>query len=762
MPRLLVAQVLLAFMVLGQAPDRGGGKPDLAQLPAILNFETPHASNWPTGWSGGPPGTILVDGKIVHSGQWSARIERQAGSPDGFSTLTLAIPMDFSGNTIGLHGFLRTEEVSDFAGLWMREDGDSGPVAFDNMQQLQLKGTTGWQEYSITLPLQKEGRQLFLGVLLAGTGKAWVDDLRLLVDGKPVWDAPKIERPKTPLDTDHQFDSGSGIVLKQLSRSQAGNLAMLGRVWGFLKYHHPQAASGQRHWDYDLFRVLPAILAARDRAASNAALAEWIDGLGPLAPCQTCAKLDESRIHLRPETDWIQDETLLGSELSRRLQAIHRNRPAGKQFYVSLVPGVGNPSFDHEPAYSKIALPDAGFQLLALFRFWNIVEYWFPYRDVIGGDWNQVLVEFIPRISLAKDSESYHRELLALIARVNDTHANLWSSLQVRPPAGKCRLPVNIRFIGEEPVVAGYANPEAGKTASVKPGDVITELDGVPVGTLVGRWKPYYAASNEVTRLRDIGANMTRGECGDLRIGVRRGSESLQLAASRLPDAEPGKAAPTSCFTTSRRHIPSPLERGRLSETFVSQSGGCSSPHRGREGNQGLIIDIRNYPSEFVVFVLGSRLVDWRTPFVRFTSGDLSNPGAFHWGQPLSLGLESPHYTGKVVILVDETTQSQAEYTAMALRSAPRAVVVGSTTAGADGNISPIPLPGGLRSMISGIGVFYPDKRPTQRVGIVPDVLVRPTIDGIRAGRDEVLEEAVRQIMGKDMPTAEIEKITRP
>ena len=49
--------------------------------------------------------------------------------------------------------------------------------------------------------------------------------------------------------------------------------------------------------------------------------------------------------------------------------------------------------------------------------------------------------------------------------------------------------------------------------------------------------------------------------------------------------------------------------------------------------------------------------------------------------------------------------------------------------------------------MISGIGVFYPDKKPTQRVGIVPDVESRPTIAGIRDGRDEVLEEGIRQIL---------------
>jgi C-terminal processing protease CtpA/Prc len=61
--------------------------------------------------------------------------------------------------------------------------------------------------------------------------------------------------------------------------------------------------------------------------------------------------------------------------------------------------------------------------------------------------------------------------------------------------------------------------------------------------------------------------------------------------------------------------------------------------------------------------------------------------------------------------------------------------------------VSSIPLPGGLSSMISGIGVFYPDKRPTQRVGIVPDVEVRPTIEGIRLGKDEVLDAAVRLIL---------------
>ena len=97
----------------------------------------------------------------------------------------------------------------------------------------------------------------------------------------------------------------------------------------------------------------------------------------------------------------------------------------------------------------------------------------------------------------------------------------------------------------------------------------------------------------------------------------------------------------------------------------------------------------------------------------------------------------------------------------MAFRVAPNATVIGSTTAGADGNVSGIPLPGGLRSMISGIGVFYPDKKPTQRVGIIPDIEVKPTLGGIRSGRDEVLEAALRHILGPGVPAAVIEKMAK-
>jgi C-terminal processing protease CtpA/Prc len=388
-----------------------------------------------------------------------------------------------------------------------------------------------------------------------------------------------------------------------------------------------------------------------------------------------------------------------------------------------------------------------------------MIAYWYPYRNVLGEDWNKVLSDFIPRITLAKDADSYKREMLALLTHVHDTHANLWSSLNARPPVGTCRLPVNVRFIENRPVIVSYAG-EAGASSGLKAGDIIRDLDGVAVSKLVESWLPYYAASNETTQLRDIAGSLTNGQCGETKIHIRRENQEMDIttervAASKLRSILRWHDLPGDTFrllSPEVAYLKLSSVKGEDTAHYIERAAGTT----------GLIIDIRNYPSAFMPFALGSLLVDKETEFVRFTTADLSNPGAFHWNAPLTIKPEKPHYSGKIVILVDEISQSQSEYTTMALRSVPQAKVLGSTTAGADGNVSQIPLPGGLSSMISALGIFYPDKKPTQRIGILPDVEVRPTIAGIRDGRDEVLEAAVRQILGAGVPAAEIEKIAKP
>ena len=140
---------------------------------------------------------------------------------------------------------------------------------------------------------------------------------------------------------------------------------------------------------------------------------------------------------------------------------------------------------------------------------------------------------------------------------------------------------------------------------------------------------------------------------------------------------------------------------------------------------------------------------------MKFTQPDFNaQPGMFSWSAVFTAGPGPPmpgissfppyfNYAGRVVALVNQETLSQAEYTAMAFRSVTGATLVGSQTAGADGNVSLISRSRRDFHLLSGLGVFYPDGRPTQRVGIVPDVVVTPTIAGLRAGRDEVIETAL-------------------
>jgi hypothetical protein len=723
-----------------------------------LGFEQQNADTRPTGWVGGPAETLFADNQIVHSGHWSARLERGPASPDKFSALTRILPIDFAGSEIELVGYLRLKDVSEYAGFWMREDGEEGPVAFDSMQKDAVKGTRDWVEYRIRLPLQPTARKLVFGVLISGTGTVWADDLKLLVDGKSVAEAiAAAPPPPTVLDTDHEFDTGSRITFSSLSAMQVDNLTTLGRIWGFLKYHHPAVASGKRHWDYELFRIFPVIIAAPDSATANAALAKWIDSLGPIAGCtnSSCAHEPRGELNEKPDLAWIRDTKTLGTDLSKRLQTIYLNRPLAVQFYVGSSPGVGNPQFRHEPAYPNIHLPDAGYQLLALFRWWNIMQYWAPYRDVAGQNWPSVLHEFIPKIALAGDKDAYQLALFQLVAKANDTHGNLWSSLSVRPPAGDCELPVIVRFIEDQPVIVSI---ESSASAPFKIGDEIAALDGQPVAHLIAEWTPYYADSNRAARQRGIANAFTRGGCGAASLDVVRHGAKLHLSAERVhhDTRDPHwHDLPGDTF----RMLSSDL--GYLKLSSIKAADVPVYIERAAKA-KGLIVDIRNYPSEFMPFVLGPYLVTAATPFATFTTADASNPGAFAFGTTVDIQPGPNHFAGKVVILVDETSLSQSEYTAMALRAGPTSVVVGSTTAGADGNVSEIPLPGGFSTMISGIGVFYPDHRPTQRIGIVPNIESKPTLAGIIAGRDEVLETAIRQILGPATPQSEIQKVAKP
>ncbi len=711
-----------------------------AQPKYNLDFEqsTP-GQPLPEGWIKWGQYPLNQDTTVVHSGKRAVGITSDEGG-NAFGSVAYKLPATYRGDSITLEGYMKLAEVDGFAGLLLRVDGNGQPLAFDNMQQRKISGTIDWQKYRVTLELPANAEAIFVAGILVGKGKAWFDDFRVLIDGEDIQTRPEVAIALPPARLDTAFDAGSDVVLDTLSERQQDNLFALGKVWGFLKYHHPEVAQGNLNWDYELLRILPKV-SAEDFMTR---LADWMPPV-PENGKQRSDADSTQRVKLPPPTDWIQDASWLREEVRYRLEEARTAPVPMSHYYLSFVDGVGNPVFQNEDAYPRMAWTDDGFKLLALFRYWNMIEYWFPYRHLMDADWDAVLREFIPRMTAADDELSYKLALLDLIGRIQDTHANIWQSDSVLLRYhGERAVPVKLSFVEDQPVVVRtFDLLDSGATIGV--GDVITEIDGRPVREVVEEKSAYAPASNRPTQLRDVARRLLRTNESHLSVTFtnERGTFREEIATVDL------KEHPLNfgeIKVASHRELPgdvgyiypgtlAPGEIDSIMADFIDM--------------KGLVIDLRCYPSQFIVFDLGKYLMPKPTEFAKFTFSGLQQPGQFVFTDPLEVGeARKDYFKGKVVILINEITQSQAEYTTMALRVAPQATVVGSTTAGADGNVSRIVLPGNINTMISGIGVYYPDGTETQRVGIVPDVEVQPTVNGVRAGRDELLERAVELIGG--------------
>jgi Peptidase family S41 len=170
-------------------------------------------------------------------------------------------------------------------------------------------------------------------------------------------------------------------------------------------------------------------------------------------------------------------------------------------------------------------------------------------------------------------------------------------------------------------------------------------------------------------------------------------------------------------------------------------------------GTRGIVFDMRGYPNG-TIWTIAPRLAArpatvavFDTPLVGSDApADASGRAFEHFEQTIEPAPAEARYAGPTVMLMDGRSESQAEHTGLYLRAANGTRFIGSPTAGADGEIVTVALPGGMTVGFTGQSVRFPDGNEVQRVGLTPDVRVTPTIAGVRAGRDEVLEAALRDI----------------
>ncbi|MBA2677835.1 MAG: hypothetical protein H0U76_05495 [Ktedonobacteraceae bacterium] len=121
-----------------------------------------------------------VDTDVSFNNKKSAYLRSKDVSAEGFGTLMQMFKADaYLNKRLRFSAYVRSEEVENWAGLWMRVDGPEGQtLGFDNMQNRSIKGTTDWQQYEIVLDVPQESVQVAFGILLSGSGQVWLSDVQ--------------------------------------------------------------------------------------------------------------------------------------------------------------------------------------------------------------------------------------------------------------------------------------------------------------------------------------------------------------------------------------------------------------------------------------------------------------------------------------------------------------------------------------------------------------------------------------------------------
>jgi hypothetical protein len=393
-----------------------------------------------------------------------------------------------------------------------------------------------------------------------------------------------------------------------------------------------------------------------------------------------------------------------------------------------------------ESPYAAEPYPAAALRVLAAFRFYGVFEWLYPYKDLIGRDVADLVREALPPLLSAKNAREYHLAVAAMVAQVGDSHATAGSQV-LTDVWGTALPPVSLRPVEGRAVVVGV--DEEAQRSGVSVGDVIDSVDGQPAADRLSYLSRYISASSKGALERDAVSRLPRGPDGsvahiviskadgsrrDVRLERRPRSTSLWQA--------PADGQSVKLLSDGVGYI----DLGRLLPHEVAGAF-ATVAH-----TKGLIFDMRGYPND-TRHLVAERLVS--------SSGDLRGgtiafPVALEPGTATETRLDvattvrgsEATYRGKTVMLIDDRAQSQSEATAVLLKAAAGTVMIGTPTTGALGEGSNFTVPGGIVIGLTGTSVAV-NGRYVQRVGVQPDIVVAPTIAGIRAGRDEVLDRAV-------------------
>jgi len=416
---------------------------------------------------------------------------------------------------------------------------------------------------------------------------------------------------------------------------------------------------------------------------------------------------------------------------------------------------VASPDFvAPKPArYADTLVPSAELRLFGLYNFWNAIQYFSPYKQELDHSWDSVLYRYVPVFLNANDSLSYLLAVRALASETQDCHGFV-GSIRQSTPARKfygAWPPVQVGYVRGKVYITEMVKDSSQDLSQLKTGDEVISIDGMSIKEYESQWRSYIPTSNESTFQRDVANYLTVGPLNSVTtFTIRRGQKTFQVKLNRNGRWPMGRGI----VDLNKKYKTTEMLAGNIGYINMGslRQAIVDSTLLAFANTRAIILDIRNYP-QGTAWTIAPRLTDtiktavlFDKPFVDYNyirGGE--DKSTFKSGFTVIPSGKKP-YKGRIIILCDRTSQSQAEYSIMMFQGATKCTVIGNQTAGADGNVTEVTLPGGYSISFSGLGIYYPDGTPTQRRGIKIDLTVQPTIEGLLAGKDELLDRALQFI----------------
>jgi len=527
-------------------------------------------------------------------------------------------------------------------------------------------------------------------------------------------------------------------------------IAIYDKIWGFLKYHHPSVARGIVDWDsvyvHDIDKMQNASV-----SELNKMLITTIDNLGPIPQNKPRPTVD-TLFKLNHNLGWITNSKYISHQLQNKLKEIYVYRNQGANKYIKQ--NYEAADYSGEKKYQNMILPNEQYRLLFLARFWNAINYFAPYKYLIGEDWNNVLTRFIPKLINTKDILSYYRAMLQLTVALNDGHAQFsfedGDNTSINNLVfGKYTAPVYAKIVDNTVIITKLVNDTLTHKAGLQKGDIVLSIDNMPVGVRMKQFRAYVSGSNNASRNHYLSWVLFNTPKAYQKLKIKRGVRIMDVKVKCILPSQRDWRDLTEYQSNATGYK---TVGNSIAYVYAAQiwSGNLDTIKNLIRSKKAVIFDVRNYPQNdafyniFGMFLPNPKSIDYSLLMIP------DNPGYFTWKQSAKMGeINKTPYKGQVIVLADERNQSQGEYSVMCFQTIPGAVTIGSQTAGADGVKIGIPVGGKMVISYSSYGVYYTNKTPTQRRGVKIDIYVKKTVESVIRSDDLVLARALSYLKSK-------------